>query len=737
MYVPNIVLNRIEKLDKTLPVVLKDSDSLLKDILTYFEDQGWHCFELDELNNEWLTMMNAENLNQAGRKVLIYIGQISEKDLKYLAEYWDRGNGELVTAINLLSDMGINRKDFKKDFLVSLVKYGLTKDEGWWSTFKKKGIEEVYNQLEEIIQKLLDNPSFIDNMNEANKDFILSHFINTVFKLNLSKDSSGREASTLVAEKILESSYKDSVSDEIRKYYKAWEDSMSGEESIMKHATKFASSHKAELLNNIDTFKKDHKHPFTIVEKAIFKEKMEELIQGKSPKKAIQFAKQRATIRKRDKTDAKEEIFWNELAQLEPLSEEIEFPQMSSLESFLNAYDEILWKFDYVDRFLKTSQLPEKIKEWANEKNTKMLESISNCWESFYKINDEESEQPGLIKRLLESKEKVAVIVVDAMRYEMAKSSNSITGKKEIKPVLAMTPTETTVGMGALFSSGDVKKILKDNKTYLYDKQTDRVLSNVNKREENLKELVKGTEIVNLNESIPESEKLVIKTIDIDSLGHDELIEFFSKTLDKIHDTTSKLLKDDYVVHIVSDHGFYLPKEDEIIKQNIDGSYDSGTRYGLKSSKPAEGAYEEVDGIYIYYTKSDNVFKKYGGNFWHGGVSHQEVIIPLVTYTPKKTNNKINVQIMNKDNLKHIQRNKIDLIINPQNTMFGEPRKVYIQYLGKKVNISEPISDITKIALDIEAENGTKFKIEVRDSDDSSRLDYVECEYVPARELPF
>ena len=42
MHLLKTVLARLERLDDSIPVVLKDSDLLLGESLSYFEDKGWH-----------------------------------------------------------------------------------------------------------------------------------------------------------------------------------------------------------------------------------------------------------------------------------------------------------------------------------------------------------------------------------------------------------------------------------------------------------------------------------------------------------------------------------------------------------------------------------------------------------------------------------------------------------------------------------------------------------------------
>ena len=144
MYLLNLILSRLEKVASGMPVVLKDSDMLLNERLSYFESQGWRCLQLTDPDREFFVLLEAELLNQAGKKTLVSIGNRSEKDLVFLAEYWDKGSCVLVSAINLLTELKIDRKNNKKDVLISLVKYGLDQSEELWRELQQEGVERGY-----------------------------------------------------------------------------------------------------------------------------------------------------------------------------------------------------------------------------------------------------------------------------------------------------------------------------------------------------------------------------------------------------------------------------------------------------------------------------------------------------------------------------------------------------------------------------------------------------------------
>jgi len=733
MHLLKTVLARLERLDDSIPVVLKDSDLLLRNSLSYFEDKGWHCLNLTDMDREFLTMLEAEGLAQSGRKVLVYIASRSEKELVFLAEYWDRGNGELVTAINLLSELRIDRKEFKRDFIVSLVRYGLPKEEDWWRDLKTRGMENVSKVVSENLWEILGDSSYVANLSEAEREFVFIHFANTTFGLKLTAASSPEEASTQMGEKILEASYKSRPGEELHDYYRSWTDSNEWGESILFHAERFEKSHKDELLKNIDIFEDDYRHPFVSIELELYERRIEALLNGEEAAGVIEFAKERLKKRKRKQQDGEAGIYWDELVWLEPLLSDADLGGIDSLESFLCAYRDTLWRIDSLDRKLRGSHLPQRLKKWASDRLSKLNEVISNHWTTYYDPHIAPT-QVGLLERILKGEGKRAVIVVDALRYELARDLKlKVKAKIEHGALLAATPTETPVGMGALYSSGDIEKILKDNRVIVRDRNTGKTLDSVTGREENLKELVEGVEVIEKDSELPEVEKLVIKTRDIDSMGHDDLIQFYGGIMTDLSELADSLLKRGYEVHFTSDHGFYLPLEGETVKQDRTASYSSGIRYSLNSARPEEGKYEQAGSSFILYANSGNVFKDYGGHFWHGGITHQEVIIPHLVITPVRDEKRWRVEIGNKDRLKKLQKDHFEIHLFPKKELFGSAPRVYIQYLDERIELDEPVEEETRQTLRIAAKSGDTFKIEIRDLEDGSLLDWVECQYLPTR----
>ncbi len=737
MYLLNLILSRLEKVASGMPVVLKDSDMLLNERLSCFEAQGWRCLQLTDPDREFFVLLEAEILNQAGKKTLVSIGNRSEKDLVFLAEYWDKGSCVLVSAINLLTELKIDRKNNKKDVLISLVKYGLDRSEDWWRELKQKGIESIYRKLREDIRDLLRDSASIAGLSDAEKEFLFKHFANTAFNLRLSASSSPEEAATLIAERILEASYRQRQSGDLYEFYKEWADSNAYGESLLFHAGKFAKSHQEELMEHIAVFEQDSNHPFIAVERELFEKRVNALLAGESGSDVFAFAADRVKNRKRTPADQEKGIFWEEFLELEPLASEPDLTGIHSLDTFLSVYASNLWRYDALDRKLRFSPLPEPLRAWALERVSRVNKMVSNHWNTHYEPGAP-SEQAGLLYRVLREEGKRAAIVADAFRFELAcELAARSRAKIERIALPAVTPTETTVGMAALFSSGEIEKIEKGQRVYITDRKTGRVLDSVAKREENLMALVPGVEIVALDAKLPNAEKIVFKTREIDSLGHENMIGFFEQTLAKLSQVTDALLKAGYTVHITSDHGFYLPVRSETQKQDGSGSYASGTRYSLGTAKPENGKYESIEGSYIHYAREGSVFENYGGFFHHGGIAHQEVVIPHLALTPLPDEMRWDVKIANKGRLEIVQKDVLDVLLDPVTQMFGSPPRVYIQCLNERTDVDQPVGAPIPVKLRIAAKSGDTFKIEVRDSEDGSLLDSVKCQYLPSRERLF
>jgi hypothetical protein len=414
--------------------------------------------------------------------------------------------------------------------------------------------------------------------------------------------------------------------------------------------------------------------------------------------------------------------------------------KIKSLEELITAYRERLWKYDRLDREVKNSNLPEKLLAWIKEKIRNTLKGVNSLWMEFYDPREhEKTDQAGLIKRILEQDGKQAVIVADAFRYELAASMERKGIKKEMNSVIAMTPTITPIGMGALFSSGNVRKEHDGKNFFVVDEETGKRISNVDSREENIKRMIDGVKIYPLSKKIPPKlpEKVIFMSREVDEAGHGELIDFISNIVEKISETVKTLVNKGYMVHLVSDHGFCLLSEEDATFERKSDSFFSSGRYKLLNKAPSDLKYEKIGNDFVAYANCGKSFEK-NGEFFHGGVSVEEVLIPHVVFKKEKEmKKKVRVSIYKKEELKILRKKRIEVsLIAAQGLFESEPRSVYVEVKKKRFDLKKPIieGEIIKVPISFEASEKEKFEIALYDAEDGTKQDSVKVEYLPLRE---
>ncbi|MDM5283770.1 PglZ domain-containing protein [Peribacillus frigoritolerans] len=266
------------------------------------------------------------------------------------------------------------------------------------------------------------------------------------------------------------------------------------------------------------------------------------------------------------------------------------------------------------------------------------------------------------------SSKKTAVIYVDALRYEMGAELQHLIDEEwhvEVDSLLSSIPSITKVGMTSLLplskSILEWKKEKEDFVIYTENIQmnnkTDRIkfLENVLDASgkvinlENLYRLSKQQ----VRAEITDKEKIIVYSNEIDTTGEnieDSAVYLFPQLLKKIKIVTENLLKAGIEeVIITADHGFLLTNglegwnqiplsnEVEVVKKS--------RRYAIADNKikgdwiVKELAWSHHKGdFYQYYPSSNYFFSASGGaKFSHGGLSIQEVIIPVLTVSPMNT----------------------------------------------------------------------------------------------------
>ncbi len=276
---------------------------------------------------------------------------------------------------------------------------------------------------------------------------------------------------------------------------------------------------------------------------------------------------------------------------------------------------------------------------------------------------------------------RVFVIISDALRYEVAAElsetlSHATKGKTKLEAMQAVFPSITKFGMAALLPGKEISvnekiDVLVDGNPTISTAQRGTILNATNHesvavtykellqmKKQERRELVAGKEIIYIYHNT------------IDALGDKPATEtkVFEACNDAIDELTAivKIIVNDLSgvnIFITADHGFlytYKPLEEsqKISRQTFSGELlELGRRYALvlpetnadyllpvKTERTIGG--KSMKG----YAPQDTVrIKVQGGgeNYVHGGISMQEMVVPVIVYKGMRTGYKKYIEVQN------------------------------------------------------------------------------------------
>jgi len=279
-----------------------------------------------------------------------------------------------------------------------------------------------------------------------------------------------------------------------------------------------------------------------------------------------------------------------------------------------------------------------------------------------YKILNQRDIYRKKVLPWIESNKKCAYFLIDALRYEMGEDIIHLledSKKEEISPALSIIPTSTPFGMISLISKPDeeINMELADEKLALtingikINNRNDR-LKYLKQRDSFVDEILKLDQIIKPKKSIRDKLKkmsfVLITSQEIDSLmetGYDDLAKnVMNEIFIQIKRAINTLSELGFKVFILSaDHGYLLGsgigKEHKV--DVPDGkTYDLHKRYWIgKGGNNPENTVRFKTTDFGYDTDLDIIFpaglsvlKTTGqeNDYFHGGISLQELIIPVI-----------------------------------------------------------------------------------------------------------
>ena len=330
---------------------------------------------------------------------------------------------------------------------------------------------------------------------------------------------------------------------------------------------------------------------------------------------------------------------------------------------FYEAYD----KTEETDEYRSLAEHVENIYngEYLSRLSERWSDSIANVdWRSgsipmqldFYK---------GNLEPLDDKRDRVFVIISDAMRYEVAvdlADKLRVSGADvSVEPMIGVVPSYTQLGMAALLPHKDLKldistmQVLSDSISTAGTTNRDKILKAAN--ENNMAITYKDLRSHKKSEwkSLFSGKKYVYIYHDtIDNAGeHNEsqVFEACSQAIDEIE----RLISDLHTtfsgtsVYVTADHGFLYRRSD--IARFRDNDIDAKKKDRFAISEQAGDAadvlsfklnyLDEGDGRFVNVPRGDMVYGKKGatGNYLHGGAMPQEVIVPKLSFKSTRNTN--------------------------------------------------------------------------------------------------
>ena len=268
--------------------------------------------------------------------------------------------------------------------------------------------------------------------------------------------------------------------------------------------------------------------------------------------------------------------------------------------------------------------------------------------------------------RIANSDSKVYVIISDAMRYEVAVELSELLrretqSKVTLGSVCGIFPTITKFGMAALLPHKELSVALKSGKTERLAVLADGQSTEANNRDRLLKSAdsqsvaLKYKEIIGMKRS---DRQALVRGMNVVYIYHDAIDEaghldksVFGACMEAMDEIKNmmRITTNEFGganILITSDHGFlytYSPlKEDEKVDKSTESDQDIeiGRRYAIMK-KGVQPQYllpvKFLDGNSEYEgfapRESIRIKMKGGGlNFVHGGISLQEMVVPVIEY---------------------------------------------------------------------------------------------------------
>lgn len=332
-------------------------------------------------------------------------------------------------------------------------------------------------------------------------------------------------------------------------------------------------------------------------------------------------------------------------------------------------YRRFYYSFDRVEdknKFNDLRQLIENI--YTNEYLYKQLSKWNDCLTEdniYIELNLQMNFYNKYVKNC---KDRVVVIISDAMRYEVGrelfeKLLDNPKASVNIEAMISTLPSVTGVGMAALLPHKKIEitddyKITVDGRNCRSIDEREAILQNYNEKSRCIQfdDVKNITNIKKLREIFTGNSIIYMYHNQIDVRGEHEEDEVFtacSEAVEEISAMISRIASSGNTYHFIvtSDHGFIYKRDKVQECDKISGVNDKSSyikRRYIISDKNVKGdgicsiklgyILNNDDKRFVSFPYNTNVFKTTGGglNYVHGGSSPQEMVIPVIDVKMEK-----------------------------------------------------------------------------------------------------
>lgn len=667
--------------------------------------------------------------NHKNDQVVIYVSRKLAAD-SFLIEYAKTG-GCIELATEWVRDVLLKETSLQvsltDDELYTACQLGIFKDINWW----KKVVQKIEGLLsiENDILDFFDNPNgFLESKTPAVKNLYIQEFCEL-----LQQPVQDKPADTFaseIARHIFTGMLEGNISEKEYVIYCKWIDSRNHESSFKKYLGEY------QLPSTIDIDKVKDNHCFDVVDKKYLTKLVENINNASEVKNILDKIKKRLRFKKSNPYIAK---WWQDIADIMDFTVVCNDASIDGISRYYTV------EFSKTDRsmrriltYLKADiNIVKPIQEYYERMNQDLLKS----WFAHYG-EYQESQKGYLVNLIKNTSKKIAIIVGDGVRYEVADSVASRVASDisvDKKFMYAGLPSETEHNMSALYTTdGEIIAEKKEREKKLSD-ETGKDITYMQLDE------VNGT---------TDGEILVLTYKDIDDAG-EKMQQGMLRLVDEFEDILVEkiqlLLHLGYKeVHLVTDHGFVLTgileESDKIPTDDISGGKKVSERYIRSVDEQSGSKYISIEEHYenynyVNFAKSSRPFVstgKYG--YSHGGFTPQEVVIPNFVFTYNKQN-QMDVDITNKKDLIDIAGNILTVKFSSceAKDVLSYQRKVRVLlYVGDKIVDKSSIISISpgsQEKVELSLDSATEGVVVIIDEDTKDQLDKAKITKSQMRDL--